>query len=52
MMRMMKRFVQAGFIAGLLAAGSANAADAAKAVPTSVDTSGGICSTPRLESRW
>ena len=40
MMRVMKRFVQAGFIAGLLAAGSANAADAAKAVPTSVDTSG------------
>jgi phospholipid transport system substrate-binding protein len=37
----MKRFVQAGFIAGLLAAGAAaQAADAAKPVPTSVDTSG------------
>jgi phospholipid transport system substrate-binding protein len=40
MMRVMKRFVQAGFMAGLLAAGGAHAADAAKAVPTSVDTSG------------
>ncbi len=40
MMRSMKRIVQAGFIAGLLVAGGAQAADAAKAVPTSVDTSG------------
>jgi len=40
MMRMMKRLVQAGFMVGLLAAGGAHAADAAKAVPTSVDTSG------------
>ena len=40
MMRMMKRLVQAGFMVGLLAAGGAHAADAAKAAPTSVDTSG------------
>ena len=46
MMFSMKRFVQAGFIAplfvvGVLAAGPvAQAADAAKATPTSVDTSG------------
>jgi len=40
MMRVMKRLVQAGFMVGLLAAGGAHAADAAKAVPTSVDTSG------------
>jgi phospholipid transport system substrate-binding protein len=40
MMLSLKRFVQAGFMAGLLAAGAAQAADAAKAVPTSVDTSG------------
>ena len=39
-MQAMKRFVQAGFMAGLLAAGSAYAADAVKPVPTSVDTSG------------
>jgi phospholipid transport system substrate-binding protein len=44
-MQVMKRFVQAGFMAGLLAAGGAFAADAAQkneraAVPTSVDTSG------------
>jgi phospholipid transport system substrate-binding protein len=40
MMRVIKRLVQAGFMVGLLAAGGAHAADAAKAVPTSVDTSG------------
>src|SRR5207342_210399 len=43
MMQSMRRIVQAGFMAGLLAAGAgicAQAADAAKAVPTSVDTSG------------
>jgi len=40
MMRMMKRLVQAGFMVGLLAAGGAHAADAAKAAPTAVDTSG------------
>jgi phospholipid transport system substrate-binding protein len=40
MMQSMKRFVQAGFIAGLLGAGAVQAADAAKPVPTSVDTSG------------
>ena len=47
MMLSLKRMVQAGFISGLLAAGSAVAADAAstpaaqaKATPTSVDTSG------------
>jgi phospholipid transport system substrate-binding protein len=44
-MRSIKRVVQAGFIAGLLVAGSVHAADAAQendtaAVPTSVDTSG------------
>ena len=39
-MQAMKRFVQAGFMAGLLATGSAYAADAVKPVPTSVDTSG------------
>ena len=39
-MQAMKRLVQCGFMAGLLAAGSAFAADAAKAVPTSVDASG------------
>jgi phospholipid transport system substrate-binding protein len=39
-MQAMKRFVQAGFMAGLLAAGGAHAADAPKPVPTSVDTSG------------
>jgi phospholipid transport system substrate-binding protein len=44
-MQAMKRLVQAGFMAGLLAAGVAHAADAAQkdgkaAVPTSVDTSG------------
>ena len=38
-MQAMKRLVQCGFMAGLLA-GGAFAADAAKAVPTSVDTSG------------
>jgi phospholipid transport system substrate-binding protein len=40
MMRVMKRLVQEGFMVGLLVAGGAHAADAAKAVPTSVDTSG------------
>jgi phospholipid transport system substrate-binding protein len=45
MMQSLKRFVQGGFIAGLLVAGGAYAADAAPktekaAVPTSVDTSG------------
>src|ERR1041384_3306010 len=48
MMLSMKRLVQAGFIAGLLVAGGAYAADAAKPAattngkpaPTSVDTSG------------
>ena len=40
MMLSLKRFVQAGFMASLLAAGAAQAADAAKAVPTSVDASG------------
>ena len=40
MMQAMKRIVQCGFIAGLLATAGAHAADAAKAVPTSVDTSG------------
>jgi phospholipid transport system substrate-binding protein len=47
MMLSLKRVVQAGFIAGLLVAGGASAADAAatpapaaKAAPTSVDTSG------------
>ena len=44
-MQAMKRLVQAGFMAGLLAAGGAHAADAPQkndktAVPTSVDTSG------------
>ena len=39
-MQAMKRLVQAGFMAGLLAAGGAHAADAVKPVPTSVDTSG------------
>jgi phospholipid transport system substrate-binding protein len=39
-MQAMKRFVHAGFMVGLLAAGGSHAADAAKAVPTSVDTSG------------
>ena len=45
-MQAMKRFVQVGFIAGLLAAGGAFAAEPAaattngKPVPTSVDTSG------------
>jgi phospholipid transport system substrate-binding protein len=39
-MQSMKRIVQLGFMGALLAAGSAYAADAAKAVPTSVDTSG------------
>jgi phospholipid transport system substrate-binding protein len=40
MMMSMKRLVQAGFIAGLLAGGSAFAADAPKAAPQQVDTSG------------
>jgi phospholipid transport system substrate-binding protein len=40
MMRSLKRFVQLGFMGALLATGNAFAADAAKAVPTSVDTSG------------
>jgi phospholipid transport system substrate-binding protein len=42
MMLSIKRVIQAGFISGLLAAGTAMAADAApvKAAPTSVDTSG------------
>jgi phospholipid transport system substrate-binding protein len=42
MMLTFKRVIQAGFISGLLASGTALAADAApaKAVPTSVDTSG------------
>jgi phospholipid transport system substrate-binding protein len=40
MMLTFKRFVQAGFMASLLAGGAVLAADAAKAVPTSVDTSG------------
>ena len=40
MISKLKRLVQAGFISGLLVAGAAQAADAAKAVPTSVDTSG------------
>jgi phospholipid transport system substrate-binding protein len=40
MMLTFKRFVQAGFMVGLLAGGTVLAADAAKAVPTSVDTSG------------
>jgi len=42
MMLSMKRFVQVGFMAGLLAGGAAVAADAApaKATPTSVDASG------------
>jgi phospholipid transport system substrate-binding protein len=40
MMQSMKRIVQAGFMAGLLVAGGAHAADAAKPAPTSVDTSG------------
>ncbi|MEJ0087708.1 MAG: ABC transporter substrate-binding protein [Pseudomonadota bacterium] len=43
MMLSLQRFVQAGFIAGLLAGGAAVAADAAPAkaaTPTSVDTSG------------
>jgi phospholipid transport system substrate-binding protein len=41
MISTMQRFVQAGFIASLLAAGSAQAADAAKPAPTTtVDTSG------------
>jgi len=35
-----KQFVQAAFIAGLLVAGGAFAADAAKPAPTQVDTSG------------
>ena len=39
-MQSMKRIVQLGFMVSLLAAGSAFAADAAKAAPTSVDTSG------------
>jgi phospholipid transport system substrate-binding protein len=39
-MQSMKRIVQLGFMGALLATGSAHAADAAKAVPTSVDTSG------------
>ena len=39
-MQSMKRIVQLGFMASLLAGGSAFAADAAKAVPASVDTSG------------
>jgi phospholipid transport system substrate-binding protein len=38
-MQTMKRFVQCGFIAGLLATAGAHAADA-KPVPTAVDTSG------------
>ena len=40
MMLTFKRFVQAGFMVSLLAGGTVLAADAAKAVPTSVDTSG------------
>ena len=40
MIMSMKRLVQAGFIAGLLAGGGASAADAPKAAPTQVDTSG------------
>ena len=40
MMQSMKRFVQGWFMASLLVAGAAQAADAAKPVPTSVDTSG------------
>jgi len=40
MMQSMQRFVQAGFIACLLGAGVAHAADAAKAAPAAVDTSG------------
>ncbi len=40
MMLSLKRFVQAGFMAGLLASGAAQAQDVAKPVPTSVDTSG------------
>ena len=40
MMQAVKRVVQCGFIVGLLATAGAHAADAAKAVPTSVDTSG------------
>jgi phospholipid transport system substrate-binding protein len=43
MMLSIKRFIQAGFMAGLLASGAAVAADAtapAKAAPTSVDASG------------
>jgi phospholipid transport system substrate-binding protein len=40
MMLTFKRFVQAGFMVSLLAGGTVLAADAAKAVPTAVDTSG------------
>ncbi len=40
MMRPMQRFIQAGFMVALLGAGVAFAADPAKPVPTSVDTSG------------
>jgi phospholipid transport system substrate-binding protein len=40
MISTMQRWVQAGFIAGLLAAGSVQAADAAQDTPTQVDTSG------------
>jgi phospholipid transport system substrate-binding protein len=40
MINTMQRFVQAGFIAGLLVAGTAHAADAASTTPTAVDASG------------
>ena len=40
MISTMQRLVQAGFIAGLLVAGSVQAADEAKTTPTQVDTSG------------
>ena len=40
MISTMQRFIQAGFIVGLLAGGTAVAADAAKPAPAAVDNSG------------